>query len=86
MSFTDRFLIVRADLYDTENVELVGYGDSTRTGSVDIRINPFEISHYRDSTDDIEGVVSTMINFKNGDNFHISMSVEEFEHLLNSVK
>lgn len=85
--FTDRFIKVPVDLYNSKDADMVGYNEDTKEGATEMRINPFEVSHYRSSEDDKEDILNkTLVHMKNGDSFHVSITIEKFEKLLNEHK
>lgn len=79
--FTDRYIKVPVDLY--ANAELIGYNENSKSNTVMYRINPLEVSVYRESSG--EGVLTgeTTIWMKNGEVIVIALSIDEFEKLLN---
>lgn len=84
--FTDRFIQIPVDLYNKKDADMIGYVESTKGDSVIMRINPFEVSHYRPGHDDNDEFTATLIHMKNGDSFYSSMSVDAFELILNKIK
>lgn len=81
--FTKRFIKIPVDLYNKKESDMIGYGESTKGDNVDMRINPFEVSHYRPGHDDKDEFTATLIHMKNGDSFYSSISIDEFENVLN---
>ncbi len=82
MAFTDRFIKIPIKVYDRKSADLTGkpdYEDSV------MKINPFEISHYKPSNDtdnDDKGCV--YVTMKQGDGFFVYLTMAEFEKLLNN--
>ncbi len=83
-AFTDRFIEVPVDLYNTTEAEMIGYTEETKTEPSYMKINPFEIAYYRPIEDDDDNLTQTLITFKSGDSFHITLPIEEFEKRLNN--
>lgn len=81
--FTDRFIKVPVELYDTKEADIIGYSKDTKFADTYMKINPFEISHYRPSTDNNDALSETCVHFKNGSQAVIKMTTEKFEELLN---
>lgn len=83
--FTDRFIEFSVTLYEKKDAEMIGYNKNTATGVVRFKVNPFEISHYRETFDEEENI-ATLLYFKCGDSVEISMTLDEFEKILNKVQ
>ena len=83
MAFTDRFMELVLPVYDKDNSEMVGYSKDTFEANVKCKINPFEVSHYRETFSDDKNLDRTLIHFKNGDSFEIDITIDSFEKLLN---
>ncbi len=80
--FTDRFIMVPVELYSI-NAELIGYNEDSKTNTVLVRINPLDISIYREYSEGGLLTGETTVILKNGENFIIHMPINEFENLLN---
>ena len=80
--FTDRFIKVPIELF-SKNAEHIGYNDDSKTNVVGIRINPLDISYYRENSCEGELTNETCVWFKNGEYYVIVMPIYEFESLLN---
>lgn len=79
MSFTDRFISIPTQVYNTKMADLTGkeeYFDGLS------KISPFEISEYYKSWSD--GIEVTQIYMKNGRSFLGNIPFDEFEKLLNT--
>ncbi len=83
-AFTDRFIEVPVDLYNTTEAEMIGYTEETKTEPSYMKINPFEISYYRPAKDDGDNSTQTLIYLKTGENFYITLPIDEFEKRLNN--
>lgn len=81
--FTDRFIKVPLELFNKDKAEIVGYNEDTKTCDTILSLLPFEVSHYRPAFEDGRET-GTVIFMKNGDDFEISISLNEFEKLLNN--
>lgn len=82
---TKRFILIPVDLYDDTKVEVLGFTEELKTVQISVRINPFDISYYREIAE--SGVVvenETLIYLKNGESFVAAMPISEFEKLLNN--
>lgn len=84
--FTERFMHIPVDLYNKKESDLIGYGESTKGEKVMMRINPFEISHYRSGQNDENEFTETLIHMKNGDSFYCAVNIDQFEVELNKLK
>jgi len=77
--FTDRFMSLPIQVYDTKEAELTGKEDFKESTC---KINPMQICEYYQSWDgDTEG---TQLYFNNGRSFIVYVTIDEFEKLLNS--
>lgn len=93
MAFTDRFLKVPIYLFDSKEQEISGkeYHELNNVKTF-VRINPFEISSYRQTFAKENGDVSfgedtlnwTIIELKSGEDYTALMPIHEFEKLLNA--
>lgn len=83
MSFTDKFISIKVPVYDRANAEMIGYNDKTSAGEVIYKINPFEISHYREAYSSGKESNEILLQLKNGDSFQVNMNLTDFEKLLN---
>ncbi len=83
-TFTDRFIEMPVDLYNTEDAEMIGYNEETKVEPSYMKIIPFEIAYYRPAKDDDDNLTQTLIYLKTGENFHITLPIEEFEKRLNN--
>jgi len=77
--FTDRFMSVPTQVYNTKLQELTGKTDYEESFS---KINPMDLSEYHRSSDD--GQECTQLYLKNGRGFITYLTIEEFEKLLNA--
>lgn len=83
--FTNRFIHIPIDLYDDTKVDVLGFTEELKTTQILVRVNPFDISHYREIAEN--GVLienETLILLKNGESFVAAMSISEFEKLLDN--
>lgn len=87
MKFTDRFIEVPIELFNKDVGDLIG-SDKADTMNAVAKINPFEISFYReameqseDASDDLNKVI---VYFKNGESLYLPISLSAFEKLLNA--
>jgi hypothetical protein len=81
MAFTDRFVKVPIKIYDRKQAELM---DKTEYEDSFLNINPFEISHYKPTTDkDNDDQECVYVTMKQGDGFFVYLTIPEFEKLLN---
>lgn len=77
--FTDRFIKIPTQIYNTKQAELTGKEEYYDSFS---KINPLDLSEYYQSTSDEREVVQLYL--KNGRSFCAEMTFDEFENLLNS--
>lgn len=82
MAFTDRFITLPIKVYDRKQAELTGHEDYEDSF---IKINPFEISQYKPSTDGDEWGECVHLVMKGGDDFNVYLTIEEFETALNKI-
>jgi hypothetical protein len=84
MSFSERFIEVSTSLFDKRLAETVGYNSQSKECDAIVKINPFEISHYRECfEDETKELCHTVIYFKSGESIEIDMTIHDFEKLLN---
>lgn len=81
--FTDRFIKLPIDLFDTDTANQIGYNDNTKTAEVMVRVSPLDISYYRPAFDKGEPLNETFICLKTGIDFNAKMKIDEFEKVLN---
>lgn len=77
--FTDRFITIPTEIYNTKQAELTGKEEYYESIS---KINPLEICEYYESESDGKEVVQ--IYLKNGRTFCANITFDEFENILNS--
>ena len=83
--FTDRFIKAPIQIFDKQNADIIGYNDESASAISYMKLNPFEISHYRpEYTEDSVEYRQTLVYFKSGDSVYINLSISEFEKLLNN--
>ena len=89
MKFTDRFIELPIELFNKDVGDLIG-SDKAETTNAIAKVNPFEISFYRETSEQSEDATdelnSVMVYFKNGESLYIPINIAEFEKLLNAVK
>jgi hypothetical protein len=86
MSFTDRFIKLPIQVFDSKLAESIGEDKCEYVDSF-IKINPFEISSYKETdSDKFNGKRHTYINMKDGGGFYVFLSIEKFEELLNKFQ
>lgn len=80
---------VPIELFNSDVGDLIGT-DKAETTSAIAKVNPFEISFYRetaeqseDATDELNRVI---VYFKNGESLYLPININEFEKLLNAHK
>lgn len=83
--FTDRFIELTIPLYNKDEAEIIGYNSQSKVNyKAKCKINPFEISHYRECVnDDDETLSHVLVYFKGGQNYEFDISIKEFEKILN---
>lgn len=86
MKFTDRFVHVPVELYDVAQAQTLGlgYNEQTKCAETEIHLLHMEVSHYRAAPGDGNKYNETLIHMKNGNVFQASLTVKEFEELLNN--
>lgn len=83
--FTERYIKVPIEVISTREANVMGEFNCERI-SVKGRINPFEISLYREEIE-IDGLERrTAVALKSGIEIQVLIPLEEFEALLNSTK
>lgn len=89
MKFTDRFIDVPIELFNKDVGDLIG-SDKAETMTAIAKINPFEITFYREATEQSEDanddLSRVIVYFKNGESLYLSIDIREFEKLLNTIK
>lgn len=82
MEFTDRFIELPIKIFSQKQKELTGnaeYFDNT------LHLLPEEISNFKAVSDDDVGVEECVSLFlKNGESFHVYLTLEEFKNQLNA--
>lgn len=80
--YTARFLKVPIKVYDAEIKELT---NQEILEDVWVAINPMEISSYKPAREDnATEFTETYLTLKNGSEFYIFLTTDEFEELLNN--
>lgn len=81
MKFTDRFIKFPIKIYNKETANLVGKAEYVDSFA---KVLPFEISDYKQTFDEENGNVECVsLTLKNGSNFYVYLSYDEFENKLN---